>query len=40
LVAAGLKPKSPQAQELSLPLTLETGGAKHRATIRLVAASR
>ena len=40
LIAAGLKAKSEQAQEIAVPLTLETGGAKHRAMVHIIAASR
>lgn len=40
LMAAGLKANSAQAQEIAVPLTLETGGAKHRATVRIIAASK
>jgi len=40
LIAAGLKAKSASAQEVVMPLTLETGGAIHRATIRIIVASR
>ncbi len=40
LMAAGLKANSAQAQEIVAPLTLETGGVKHRTTIRIIAASR
>jgi hypothetical protein len=40
LIAAGLKINLTRAQEVAVPLFLETGGAKHHATIRITAASR
>ena len=40
LIAAGLETQSAHAQDVVMPLTLETGGAKHTTNVRITAASR